>query len=181
MTNVKHPIVFLDVAGVLATAKYHRDIVADTRSPSKYRLDPGCCSRLQRLVETTGAHVVITSSWRRHDEDMLYLLRFLFEHNYNIPIIGSVPASPDGWREGEIGAWLHDNYVAHNCFVVLDDEDTDLASVDDHLVVVDKDVGLTDEDVQDATKIIESHRKSLDDVKDLSDAQRLKVFKKLRR
>jgi hypothetical protein len=92
-----------------------------------------------------------------------------------------VPASPDGWREGEIGAWLHDNYVAHNCFVVLDDEDTDLASVDDHLVVVDRDVGLTDEDVQAATEIIESHRKSLDDVKDLSDAQRLKVFKKLRR
>ena len=181
MTNVKQPIVFLDVAGVLATSRYLDTIRASCKSPSKFRLDPECCARLKSLVQSTGAHVVLTTIWRRRDEDLLHLLRYLFENNYNIPVIGFVPNSSDSWREDEINAWLCDNFVAHNCFVILDDESLDLESMEDHLVVVDNNVGLTDNDVQTAEKIIEANRESLDAVKDLDDSERLKVFKKLRR
>lgn len=122
-------IVFLDVDGVIVTLR------------SKIIADPEAVAALNWLTDSTGAVIVVSSTWRKAG------FQRIAEILASWGITGQVVSvTPDlGWgieRGCEIRAWL----CGHNGpFVILDDE-ADMGSLDRFLVRTNYDVGLTMED-----------------------------------
>jgi hypothetical protein len=106
-------IIFLDIDGVLNCKR--------TPNPRKfpYVVDPPLLKRFKRVVEQTGAEVVLTSTWR-YDPAGLFSAR-----HWGIPFSGAVPDMPDKPRRDEILAWLKTREDVRR-FAVLDDEDDEL-------------------------------------------------------
>ena len=105
--------IFLDIDGVLNCDR--------TPNPRHfpYIIDKTLLARFRKLVEASGAHVVLTSSWRV-DPIGLHAARF-----YEVPFDDICPDLPEEPRRTEILRWL----AAHaNCsrYVVIDDEDDEL-------------------------------------------------------
>jgi hypothetical protein len=148
-------IIFLDFDGVLN---------ADMAEPDESRelwtaswLDAAMVGRLARLVERTGARIVISSSWRqrRSQEELRALLA---ARGYVGDVFDITPRHqrpPEGERlvrAGEIAAWL----AAHpevTSFVILDD-DEDFGPLAAQHVRIDAHVGLTDADVLRAHSVL---------------------------
>lgn len=106
-------IIFLDIDGVLNCDR--------TPNPRDfpYIVDKKLLARFRKLLERTGAKVVLTSSWRC-DPAGLFAAR-----HWGIPFTDVCPDRPRSSRRNELRAWLK----AHprvTRFIVLDDEDDDL-------------------------------------------------------
>jgi HAD domain in Swiss Army Knife RNA repair proteins len=106
-------VIFLDIDGVLNCVK--------TRNPRKfpYVVDRRLLRRLTRLLDRTGAKVVLSSSWRL---DPVGLLAAKY---WGLPFLDICPDKPRSPRRSEILGWLS----AHprvTRFAVIDDEDDEL-------------------------------------------------------
>jgi HAD domain in Swiss Army Knife RNA repair proteins len=106
-------IIFLDIDGVLNCAKTH--------NPRKlpYIVDPKLLKRLKRLLELTGAKIVLSSTWR-YDPAGLFSAKY-----WGIPYIDVIPDMPKKSRCEEVRAWLKAHPKVKR-FVVIDDEDDGL-------------------------------------------------------
>jgi hypothetical protein len=106
-------IIFLDIDGVLNCRK--------TPNPRKlpYVVDPKLLSRFKRLLERTGAKVVLSSTWR-YDPAGLFSAR-----HWGIPFIDVTPDMPKRPRCSEILAWLKAHPKVKR-YAVIDDEDDEL-------------------------------------------------------
>jgi hypothetical protein len=106
-------VIFLDIDGVLNCAK--------TRNPRKfpYVLDRRLLRRLTRLLDRTGAKVVLSSSWRL---DPVGLLAAKY---WGLSFLDVLPDKPRSPRRTEILAWLSDHPRVRR-FAVIDDEDDGL-------------------------------------------------------
>ncbi len=106
-------VIFLDIDGVLNCKQ--------TRNPRKlpYVVDPRLLARLKRVVDQTGADVVLSSTWRYDPAGC-----FSAKH-WGIPFIDVLPDMPDKPRRDEILAWLGTRQDIKR-FAVLDDEDDEL-------------------------------------------------------
>lgn len=106
-------VIFLDIDGVLNCAK--------TRNPRRfpYVLDRRLLRRLTRLLDRTGAKVVLSSSWRL---DPVGLLAAKY---WGLPFLDVLPDKPRSPRRGEILAWLSGHPRVRR-FAVIDDEDDEL-------------------------------------------------------
>lgn len=159
-------IIFLDLDGV---------IQIDSSDYMFY--DGRCLNNLNRLLDKTGAKIVVSSSTRcgRSIED----IRNTFARNGDhygcfvqepvkfdtSAIIGKTPDFAKGLiktdkeykRGDEIFTWLRWAYIYGkydvNGIVILDD-DTDMEPFMDKLVITKSDLGLTEQDVERAQKII---------------------------
>jgi hypothetical protein len=60
----RRPVIFLDIDGVLNTAKHN----------SQINIEPEFVKRLKRVIETTDALVVLTTFWRHFHEYITYVL-----------------------------------------------------------------------------------------------------------
>lgn len=175
-------VIFLDVDGVLNSEAYllvleeqHRRLGhTDPVSPKHettcdcfklyHQIDRAAVSRLNRLVEATGAKVVISSSWRKlFDPPEMH--RILGEHGLVAEIIGE---TPDGHQDSEmqalfgglgrilrgheIDAWLR-RHPEVDRFVILDDG-SDMAMHRNRLVQTDAQEGLLDEHVDLALRVM---------------------------
>ena len=92
-----------------------------TPNPRKlpYVVDPLLLKRFLRLVDRTGAKVILSSTWR-YDPAGLFSAKY-----WGIPYIDVLPDMPKRPRRDEILAWLK----AHpdtDRFAVIDDEDDEL-------------------------------------------------------
>jgi len=129
-------ILFLDVDGVLLS----------TSSIERFRsarvLDPDCVERLNRIVERTGAKVVISSTWRLQHMDELREALQEAGFRHLDAIVDETAHLPSQSRDSEIWAWLAT--FGAKAYCVLDD--TRLRNR--HLVRTNHLVGLTDEDVE---------------------------------
>jgi hypothetical protein len=105
--------IFLDIDGVLNCKR--------TPNPRKlpYIIDPLLLARFKRLLEHSGAEVVLSSTWR-YDPAGLFSAK-----HWGIPFIDVIPDMPKSPRRDEILAWLKQHPDVER-FIVIDDEDDEL-------------------------------------------------------
>ena len=146
-------VVFLDLDGVVNNGRY------DPKAAT-YALVPGCVAQLGRILERTGAKVVLSSSWRYLvHEGLMSLSEFeqvLGHHGApGIQIIGLTPTDEQvRGRGNQIQAWLDANGsgLGIASYVVLDDMDAadEFDPRQHRLVRTNPTVGLTDKDANAA-------------------------------
>ena len=159
-------VIFLDFDGVLNGADWLRKTQNGNVDPAGYAhyinnpCDPELVSRLNRIVATTNAKIVISSSWRI-GYTLAALRGFLkkagFEHPHSIYDRTPRLNGADDQRGDEIQAWL-DRYIEtekHHVetYVILDD-DSDMKHLKHKLVQTNTLVGLQDEHVDRAIAIL---------------------------
>jgi hypothetical protein len=106
-------VIFLDIDGVLNCKK--------TRNPRKfpYVVDPKLVRRFKRLLDRTGAKVVLSSTWR-YDPAGLFSAR-----RAGIPFMDVIPDMPKRPRRDEVLAWLK-RHPRVKRYAILDDADDEL-------------------------------------------------------
>jgi hypothetical protein len=132
-------VIFLDIDGVLNTPREwgRRDAEA---------FAPRLVHRLHRIVGATGAHVVVSSTWRLHH--MLDELRGYT--GLGARLVGATPFLPGLSRGLEIDVWLA-RHPDVGEFVILDD-DADMLPHLSRLVQTDYHHGLRPADVSEAIR-----------------------------
>jgi hypothetical protein len=123
-------VIFLDIDGVLNCTQ--------TPNPRKfpYIVDQTLLMRFHRLLESSGADVVLSSTWR-YDPAGLFSAK-----HWGIPFIDVIPDMPHVPRCNEILEWLR-NHPQVSRFAVIDDEDDELDDLP--LFQPSSRTGLTDE------------------------------------
>lgn len=146
-------VVFLDFDGVLNTDSYIRSCGYDglILDPSKMRL-------LKKIIESTDAKIVLTTSWKEHWEkdstkcDASGKLMNTVFARYGLEIFDKIPHMKE--REDGIANWLDANPEAKN-YVILDDFALEGNMISGHLVRTSafRD-GLEDEHMRQAIQIL---------------------------
>jgi hypothetical protein len=132
-------VIFLDIDGVLNSA--------NTPNPRKfpYIVDPKLLKRFKRLLQRTGAKVVLSSTWR-YDPAGIFSAK-----HWGIPFIDVIPDMPKRPRRDEVLAWLKAHPKVKR-FVVIDDEDDELDELP--LFQPSPDTGLTEKMVKGVTEFL---------------------------
>ena len=143
-------VIFLDIDGVLVNraSLFQRSGGTSTASP-------GCISALNRIISSTGAEVVISSSWRL-DMTMAELRRKLRSWGVRGRLYDKTPFMRSTPRSGEIQAWIEAQQQRKGpieSFVILDDE-TSMDGLAAQLVTTLFDDGLTEQDADHAIAIL---------------------------
>lgn len=107
MDATGRPVLFLDVDGVLNSATFF----AENPPMPVTSVDPKAVRRIQRVVEATGALVVLSSSWRKQPEDLT-------------PTLTDRMAAPA--RCDEILAWLDEHSEVTQYAIIDDDPDAEV-------------------------------------------------------
>lgn len=163
-------VLFLDVDGVLNSlewAKAHGFGCPPGRSKrcSKELLKwcPDMVKRLRRVIETTGAHIVISSSWRGYGTGAVRKWRAMFNvYGWrNAPVIGETPDLSAQRQSGvyvvvkrgeEVAAWLKAHTHVVDRFVCVDDGNDFLP--DQPLVLTSMEFGLTEQDARECIELL---------------------------
>lgn len=145
------PVLFLDIDGVLNVRTWSgRDFT---------ELQPHLLKNLRRVLRTTGARIVLSSTWRLDGDLMDELRRAMAEIDIDAAvIIGETPdlrepgTTSFSVRAREIVAWLEkDGHGMHRRWAVVDDQDVPGSNpaggpaVAEHFVQTDDKVGLDEE------------------------------------
>lgn len=161
-------IVFLDIDGVLNTKWWYTQMNRNTpKDKYGYAFDPKAVAYLRRIVEDTGADIVISSMWKcmglSEMEDMWD------ERNLPGKIVGITPNTVSDEmllnvdidsielfhiRGEEIKEWLtkHGKHVSH--YAIIDDMDNMLSEQQSHFVHTNPEVGISEDDAEKAIAIL---------------------------
>lgn len=158
-------VIFLDVDGVLNCATSKSSCIDDDGRVIK-GVDSDKVKRLAKIVEATGAEIVLSSDWKDgwskyYTSSKPSHAKYLDNHLYKkgrLTIKDKTPSTHKGsWFRGEeILAYLRLHQDVEN-YVILDDtffEDFSIKEIREHLVLTGYKVGLTDADVEKAIKIL---------------------------
>lgn len=139
--------IFLDVDGVLNSEQDGFSVDLETDRPFQL---------LKNIVDTTGAKIILSSSWRiglRNGRNNVLIERLA---EFGLTIEDMTPENREYWSRGqEIRGWLvaHDYDKVADQFVILDDETFDIRELyGSQLVQTDSRYGLT---TRDAKKCLE--------------------------
>lgn len=160
-------IIFLDIDGVLCTWD---SLSLPRRTKSFARFCKSSVAKLNEITDSTGAVIVLTSSWRRRiPSASLALGCHIALEGVTAQIIGQTPRlqarvwkDADGHthngvpRGAEIQSWLDENDdVSIESFVIIDD-DSDMIHLSDRLVCVKNgmETGLRAEHVEQAISLL---------------------------
>lgn len=169
-------VIFLDIDGVLFSETWsrtetYRNRPAFTEDWIRYQmagLDPACVERLNRIVEATGARIVITSSWRSETHaggtqvGLAATLACCGLRNHRDVVVGITPdlssATAGGLyiaktRWDEIQQWMRDTVGQVNEYIVIDDCAVGDCPAD-RFLRTDMSVGLTDADADRAIEML---------------------------
>ncbi len=161
-------IVFLDFDGVLNSHEYMRDRAPAEERASVTGLDRVAVARLNRMVESGCAEVVVSSSWR-HGRTLHELRVILADAGFTGEVVGKTPDcahKPEGglWhgamRGNEVQSWLDLAPlfgIEVTQFVIVDD-DSDMAHLADRHIKTTFETGLTDADVDRAVRMLDEER-----------------------
>ena len=151
--------IFLDIDGVLNNRR------TNSRTPEGYvGISDHLTKRLRRIIQTTGAEVVLTSTWKTAAEgaDLLYM-------NRKLRRFGAMPVSRTFEPDSDLsrrGAGIKEFLKENPCdgYVILDDFNFDFAEekLMEHLVLTDPADGLTEEDADRAIRILKGELAQVD-------------------
>ena len=158
-------IIFLDIDGVLNTSQSiglrERKVTMDDLTVGFNRLDRRAVDNLNKVIDATGAKIVISSSWRIgcvKPEMFAILCKHLREEGVKGQVIGRTPTdmeysprTPEGYtlfiakpRGDEIQMWL-DAHPIVDSFTIVDDC-SDMEHLTHRLVQTEFEVGITEHD-----------------------------------
>ena len=157
-------VIFLDIDGVLNPKWWERKKPADRFG---CLFDAKAVANLGKIVEETEAEIVISSSWK--DMGLVELQNMWRDRNLPGKIVDITPdymsdelllkedsADMDYLYErgSEIQGWLllHGDDVSR--YVIIDDMDDILPEQKSHFVQTDPEVGITEEDVDKAVRLL---------------------------
>jgi len=161
-------IMFLDIDGVLNTKWWYTQM--DRNSPRDqygYAFDPKAVANLKRIVEETGAGIVISSSWKSFGFSELE--EMWTDRGLPGKLIGVTPNSVSDEllldadidsielfhiRGEEIKEWLTKHGKNVSNYAIIDDMDNMLPEQQSHFVHTNPEVGITEEDAEKAIAII---------------------------
>ena len=161
-------VLFLDIDGVLNTKYWYTQMDRNTpKDKYGYAFDPNSVANLKRIVEDTGAEIVISSSWKcmglSQMEDMW--------RDRSLPgrIIGITPNSVSDEmllnadidsielfhiRGEEIKEWLMKHAKRVSSYAIIDDMDNMLPEQQSHFVQTNPEVGITEGDADTIITIL---------------------------
>ena len=158
-------VIFLDIDGVLNCATSKSRCIDDVCGVI-HGIDSDKVKRLAKIVEATGAQIILSSDWKDGWEKYYTSqkpshAKYLDNHLYKkgkLTIKDKTPNTHKGswFRGSEIIAYLRMHQDIKN-YVILDDtffDDFANKEIEEHLVLTNREVGLTDGDVNDAIKIL---------------------------
>ena len=161
-------VLFLDIDGVLNTKWWYTQM--DRNSPRDqygYAFDSKAVANLKRIVEETGAGIVISSSWK--SLGFSELEEMWTDRGLPGKLIGVTPNSVSDEllleadidsielfhiRGEEIKEWLTKHGKNVSNYAIIDDMDYMLPEQQSHFVQTNPEVGITKEDAEKAIKII---------------------------
>lgn len=153
--NHASPILFLDIDGVLNSARFLRENPGafDGRVLSQM-LDPAAVCRLQQLALTLDMDVVISSSWRIVFP-LTSIAEALASHGFTGKIVGATGTGRNrkSIRGLEIQAWLDADRSEQGKICILDD-DSDMGPMSSFLVKTTFEDGLLDEHVDQVIRLL---------------------------
>ena len=146
-------IIFLDFDGVLNSLEYARKTIQVGDPCTTYDLDPVAGARLKKLVDLSGAKIVVSSTWRitRSLEGLRSCLGAF--HMWPSDVIGVTPRM-NADRGYEIQAWLDDwKGPQIDSYVIIDDSN-DMAHLLPRLVRTNWKTGFLNEHVDMALEML---------------------------
>lgn len=150
-------IIFLDIDGVLNTERWHCQTASnELQDEYGYKFDPVAVTNLSKIIEETGADIVISSSWKFMG---LSKMRKMWKDR-KLPgnVIGITPNTVSdefllnvdldnmdimAIRGQEVKGWLMLNKNEITNYVILDDMNDILQEQESHFVWIDPEVGIT--------------------------------------
>jgi hypothetical protein len=150
-------LIFLDIDGVLNSAQFRAEntngegvVIVDGAFDATAHIDPLRVARLNRLIDTTGAEVVLSSSWRKlfgRERTQFSLKAKGFAHQITdctVRLVGEL-------RHVEIESYLA-ALGTHPRFVIFDDaEEAGVGFGPNFIHVLD---GLEDDHIERACRIL---------------------------
>jgi hypothetical protein len=144
-------VIFLDFDGVLNSRDWcqrNEHLLANQSLLMHRDLDREAVGRVNRIVEATGAVVVVSSTWRLLNP-LPVLKNILAAHGFTGEVLDVTPRLSRR-RGHEIAAWLNSHGPVEG-FVIIDD-DSDMEHLLHKLVQTSWESGLQDEHVERAVK-----------------------------
>lgn len=161
-------VIFLDIDGVLNTKWWYTQMDKNTpKDKYGYAFDPNAVANLKRIIDETGADIVISSSWKSFGfselEDMWQ------ERGLPGKLIGITPNSVSdemlldadldhielfSIRGTEIKEWLTKNGRHVSQYAIIDDMDNMLPEQQSHFVKTDPEMGISKDNVNQAIQIL---------------------------
>lgn len=150
-------IIFLDIDGVLNTERWHCQTASnELQDEYGYKFDPVAVTNLSKIIEETGADIVISSSWKFMG---LSKMRKMWKDR-KLPgnVIGITPNTVSdefllnvdldnmdimAIRGQEVKEWLMLKKNEITNYVILDDMNDILQEQESHFVWIDPEVGIT--------------------------------------
>lgn len=168
--------IFVDFDGVLNTERYHAELMkAGAKCSDQYGplFDPEAVNNLGRIVESTGAEIVICSSWKM--EGTRKMRNLWKDRNLPGTLLGCTPTSNVGMelldidledfdafaqlagKGNEVKRWLCENAPLKKSeyrYVILDDVPDFLSEQKRNYIEVCPKVGISADDVTKAVQIL---------------------------
>ena len=140
--------ILLDFDGVITSHRFTKKCYIEHAEPNIFGLDwfdPECLAALKRIVDETGAKIIVSSSWR---ELRMWRLQKIWDH-VHMPgtLAGDIPV----WvldKKDALRYWLKQH--PDDRYVILDDSDLGLANQ----VKTDPHTGLVRDDAERAISIL---------------------------
>ena len=145
-------ILFLDIDGVLNSTKFFES--NSMKCSKDDHIDLGAVVILKRILNKTNAKVVLSSSWRGHEDNHKIIKENVCD------FIDITPRCCEGIRGVEIYKWINKNYKWEERkklkYAILDDDSDMLLWQKDSFFHVDHKVGLTEEIADEVIKHLNS-------------------------
>lgn len=151
MDDNKKKLIFLDVDGVLNSWTYWKSLNPDDQYELRH-IDRNAIKKLKRIVDKTGAEIVVSSTWRKFNEDMQVLATRLSVYGLNI--MSKTPVLCNKERGHEITAWFESHPEYKDATYIILDDDADMNVHMDHLIKTDYQYGLTNSKAEKAIKML---------------------------
>ena len=146
--------IFLDFDGVLNSQDYR-----DIHGSSGAGIDKSKLPLLKKLVDSTGAKIVLSTSlrtyWDKDPDKCDYYGKIINETFaiYGLEVYDKTPVSDNGRREGEILQWIVDNPGIEN-YVVIDDGFLSGRHINKYFVQTSDSEGLQETHIDKAIEIL---------------------------